>query len=196
MYFSNSKATTRVLLKKWNGVFIVSIWMAIIFLPCFIESSFGLGIQKEGEVENSTLMFTESIFQKAWEITLNDMMGGIKGQELVFERLPQVEGGTMLLGPPREEEGKSVSYPSSEKYPDNQATEIGYNIHKLLRVVLGATIGAIIGVSLICFYFHIYHDASLSQIVWVLGFSRLSEYLFLKKIKKHNAPHHRREFTR
>ena len=52
-------------------------------------------------------------------------------------------------------------------------------------------IGAPIGVLIICLFFYIYHDASLSQIGWGLGFERLSDYLEFRSIKKNLRKHER-----
>ena len=182
----NRMTATGILLKKRNGVFILGIFMAIIFLPCFIESGFALSLQKEGEVIDCGFMFVESFFQESGEIFVDSMMGGIESEDFGFKSISQFEPSPVLLGSLGEGKGKSVSYPSSEKHTDNQRTKADYNVHDLLQSLLGAVIGAAIGVLLICLYFHIYHDASLSQIVLVLGFERLSEYLWLKDIQKPN----------
>ena len=168
MNLAKCEPHTVVLLKKRNAVLVLYAWLAIVFLPGFVESSFALAAQEEGEVVDGRFVLSESLQKKGGDV-FDDAMCRIECEDFIFERASESEGGGLPFGTSRQDEGVPVRYPRPEEdaYYSSEDTDQGnlQGTHLALLVLSTWAIGATIGTAIVSLCFRIFHGISFMEMV-------------------------------
>jgi len=182
MFLLNSKAAARILLKKWNGVFVLSIFMAIIFLPCFVESGFSFGFQNKGEVIDGSFMFRKGIPKKSGEIVFNDGMSWIEGNDFVFEGFSELGASNSSINFISVGNGETVSYPYTKKGRDAGYSQYGKNrTHHYLHILIGGIFDNLFTFLILLALSVFYYKRTFSYFLTALGFETLGDYFYKHK---------------